>query len=102
MELTLDPLEWDSEDRQALRNFLNTRAGSRLLPKVAEELPQLMENGETNAILVRTGVVKGAQEAIKAILLLARPEPETPKETPAYPSLTDDANWNDGSKIEIQ
>lgn len=102
MELTLDALEWDSEDRQALRNFLNSRAGSRLLPKVAEELPQLMDSGDTNAILIRTGVVKGAQEAIKAILLLARPEPETPQETPAYPSLTDDAKWDDGSKIQTQ
>lgn len=100
MELTIDPLEWDSEDRQALREFLNSRAGSRLLPKVAEELPQLMDSGDTNAILIRTGVVKGAQEAIKAILMLARHEPEPPQETPAYPSLTDDEKWNDGNKIK--
>lgn len=101
MEITLDPLPWDSEDIQILRSFLETRTGSRLLPKIVEQVPTLLAKGDTNEVLIRSGLVLGSQSAIRTLLSLARPEPNSPEqESNHYPALTDDAQWNDGQKIK--
>lgn len=100
MEITNQPLEWDSEDVQAFSHFLGTRTGSRLLPKVAEMVPALLHKGDVNEILIRSGVVLGAQEMMRNILALAVPEVAPVPENPIYPSLDDDKSWNDGKKIQ--
>ena len=93
MEIVNDGLEFDSEDQALLRQFLGSRAGQRLLPKLLEHAPQLLSGGGINEILIRTGEVRGWQEAAKHLLLLAYP-PALPKpETPAYPALDDDDAW---------
>jgi hypothetical protein len=100
MEITPDALEWDSDDAANLRSFLKTRSGSRLLPKVAEGFPTLMAGGEINAVLIRSGEVRGMQDVIKSILSLAYPPVEL-KQATNYPDLTNDEAWQDGNKIEI-
>ncbi len=101
MEIQESPLPWDSEDRRILAEFFKSDTGLRLLPKLAEQIPPLLDGGETNAILIRNGVVKGVQLTMQEFLALARSEPKAPQpETAAYPPLTDDAQWNDGAKIE--
>lgn len=100
MEITLDEISWHSDDRLALSNFLSGPTGSKLLPKLAELAPALLAEGETNKVLIRAGTLLGTQDIIKNILALARPEPTVPQGVEAYPNLTDDAQWEDGKKIQ--
>lgn len=100
MQIADDGLEFDSIDKFAWKTFLATRAGLRLIPKVAESLPALLRKGETNDILIRSGEVTGFQLALQALLALAQPPPkEAPPERVAYPALDDDAQWNDGQSL---
>lgn len=99
MEITLDELEWHSDDRLALANFLSTPTGSKFLPKLAEMAPQLLKSGDTNAILIRAGEVANVQEFIRNVLTLARPEPAVPQTVDALPDLMDDSKW-EGEKLK--
>lgn len=92
---------WSHVDAQNLDTFLNSDTGRKLLPKVAESAPQLLESGDTNAILIRNGKFKGFQEALNEIFYLAHPVAD-PEGKPAghWPDLTDDKAWNDGQKID--
>jgi len=99
MEITNSALEWDSDDSTLLRQFLETRAGTRLLPKVAEQAPTLITEGDTNKILCRTGMVAGVGEAIRIILALAHPVPDEVVAATDLPDLTDDTKWSDGNKL---
>lgn len=92
---------WDSEDRDALRTFLEeTRAGQKLAATLADRVPALLGSGDTNTIMIRMGEVRGAQEILKDFFTLAYP-PVTADaaEKSPYPSLTDDSAWEDGHKI---
>lgn len=101
MEVTNASLEWDSEDTALWSAFLKTRTGQRLLPKIAEEMPELLAGGDANAIFVRSGEVRGYQLVLRAMLMLATPQREiTLQTTDNYPSLTDDTKWDDGVKLE--
>lgn len=100
MQIADDGLEFDSIDKFAWKTFLATRAGLRLIPKVAEHAPQLLGAGDTNAILIKSGELRGFQLAIQSLLALAQPPPkEAPPERIAYPALDDDAQWNDGQSL---
>lgn len=101
MEIT-SLVEWDeSEDREILFQFLRTKTGQRLLPKVADSVPPLLGSGDTNAILIRNGEVLGFQKAIRTLLelSLAAPKPEETQPSGAYARLEDDAAWADGKSI---
>lgn len=100
MQVTNDQLDWDSEDVISWRQFLGTRAGSRLIPKLLEHIPALLPSGDTNAILIRNGEVRGWTEAGRTLLALAVPAPEMKQVESPYPDLTDDSQWNDGQKIQ--
>ncbi len=102
MEITSSPLEWDeAEDREVLAQFLRTRTGQRLIPKIAESCPALLGGGDTNPILIRSGELRGFQLALKTILELSVgvPTPEAPKTPGQYAALDDDAAWGDGQKL---
>lgn len=100
MEITNDHLEWTSEDVDQWRSFLLTRCGSRLIPKLAEHAPLLLEKGDTNEICIRNGKVVGFQESIRTLLSLAVIQPSAPITESAYPPLDDDGKWNDGAKSQ--
>jgi len=91
---------WSSEDTQLLRQFFETRAGAKLLPRLAEAAPTLFESGDTNKLLTRAGMLLGFQMALRELQILAYPPPEPKKETTDYPHLADDESWNDGQKLE--
>lgn len=95
-----EELPWNSEDTTAWRNFLDTRAGSRLVPKLLETLPQLLAGGAVNEILIRAGETRGFSAAARTLLSLAYPEPVTvaPTASAGYPDLENDEIWNDGQK----
>jgi len=99
MEITNQSLDWDSEDLVLWRQFLQSRAGTRLIPKVADSAPQLMHKGDTNEILIANGKLLGFQMAIAAFLALAFPPPVEKETSSAYPALDDDDAWNDGQSV---
>lgn len=99
MQVT-NELEFDANDRQAWKNFLGTRAGLRLIPKSLENAPVLLGSGDTNAILIKSGELRGFQLAIQSLLSLAEPPaPPAPPERTAYPPLDADDQWNDGQSL---
>jgi hypothetical protein len=98
MEITNAALEWTSEDVLQWRNFLATTAGSRLLPKLVESAPALLQEGDVNSILIRNGKVLGFQESVRTLLSLAVIQPDPPQMESAYPDVTDDSKWPDGQK----
>jgi|SRR6267142_263861 len=98
MEITNSALEWTSEDVDLWRGFLASRTGSRLLPKLAELSPVLLEEGDTNKICLRAGKVLGFQSAIRELLALAIIQPAPVQAESAYPSPEDDSAWKDGEK----
>jgi hypothetical protein len=100
MDITPDALDWDSNDTINLRNFLKTQTGTRLLPKIAEGFPLLLASGESNAILIRSGEVRGMQDVLKSILALAYPPAEVKQSNDNYPDLTNDEAWKDGNNIK--
>lgn len=100
MDITSEALEWDSNDTVNFRNFLKTSTGSRFIPKLAEGLPLLLPGGEMNAILIRSGELRGSQELIKTILALAYPPAEIKQNETGYHDLTDDQAWQDGQTIQ--
>lgn len=98
--ITRDELPWFTEDEVNWNNFLRTEAGARLLPKLMEHAPVLLAQGDTNAILIRTGEFRGFQEAVKVLLSLTHSPPAPPKPHSALPPLEDDTAWNDGQKLD--
>lgn len=100
MEVTNQTLAWDSNDEVVFRTFLLTETGKRLVPKVFESAPVLLDSGDTNSILIRTGTLLGFQLAIRSLLDLAYmpPAPVTP--TSEYPDLLDNAAWQKYPGIE--
>lgn len=100
MELSNSPLEFDSEDSALFREFLKTRSGERLIPKLLESIPTLLASGDVNAILIRSGEVRGFQEAARTLLALAYPGPTPVKPANEWPSLEDDLAWADGQKTQ--
>lgn len=98
--ITNDSLDWDSEDVANLHAWLSTKTGARFLPKVLEATPELLSSGETNDILIRNGEVRGCQMIARTILSLTVIPPAPVQEDSAYPSLEDDAKWNDGQKLQ--
>ncbi len=101
MEIIAGPLDWTSVDEENLSKFLQTETGKRFIPKLADQVPPILEVGETNALLVRCGKVRGYQDALQNILALAysQERPKTDNAASAYPALDDDAAWNDGKKL---
>lgn len=98
MEIVTD-LEWDSIDEANWRTFLATKTGSRLIPKLLEFTPPLLERGHVNQILIASGKVIGFSIAARELLALSQPKPAPTKDPSEYPALNDDAAWNDGQKL---
>lgn len=95
MEITAQPLDWTSNDEEQLAKFLSTPTGQRFIPKLLEVTPPLLERGHVNAILIRSGIVRGFQILASEILRLSTSQGSAKLEpvTPAYPSLDDPAHW---------
>lgn len=94
--ITNDTPDWDSDDSLALRAFLQTRAGERLLPRILSSAPALLASGDVNAILIRNGEFRGWQAVSRELLSLAFPSPEQPTtDHPSnYPPLEKDSAWD--------
>jgi hypothetical protein len=94
MEITALPSDWTSNDEEQLARFLSTPTGQRFLPKLLESTPPLLERGHVNAILIRSGIVRGFQILATEILRLAQASAKPVSEpAPSYPPLEDDSHW---------
>jgi hypothetical protein len=103
MEITTESLTWTSEDIAVFRQFLNTATGQKFVGKWIEVAPRLLLKGDTNAILIRNGEVAAWQEAARALIALANPEPPAPDQNVhnrTYPDPTDDSQWDDGKSTK--
>lgn len=100
MEVTTTPVEWDlQEDREIWAQFLKTRTGQRIIPKILENVPSLLTKGADNEIFIRSGEVRGWQASVTSLLSLAVVEPEDkPSSVSTHPDLLDDSQW-DGPKL---
>jgi hypothetical protein len=101
MEIVAGILDWTLVDEERWAKWLQTETGKRLLPRLAESTPMLLASGDVNAILIRSGEVRGFQAVLSQLLAMshATPEKQT-SNSQAYPPLEDDTAWNDGQKLE--
>lgn len=101
MTITDDALPWFTEDEQNWNAFLQTTTGQRLMPKLAQLAPVLLARGHVNAILIRSGEVRGVQSILQAMLDLTHspPQPKGQSISPNYPDPEDDTQWSDGEKL---
>lgn len=100
MEVTPDQLPWSSDDEATWSSFLQSNTGKRLIPKLAEQAPALLDGSDVNKTLVRNGELRGFQTALQSLITLSHSEPlPTNVETTNYPPLEDDSKWSDGEKL---
>jgi hypothetical protein len=101
MEIVAGPLDWTQIDEQRWSEFLNTETGKRVIPRMLESVPALLADGDVNAILIRSGEVRGWQECTRQLLAMSQAQPRpVESQSTAYPRLEDDAAWSDGQKLE--
>lgn len=99
MEIVNEQLPWSTEDESHWLAFLQTPTGGRLLPKLAEQAPQLLDGGHVNRVLIRSGELRGFQSAIQILLSLSHAPPRLDINNNNYPAPEDDRAWNDGQKL---
>jgi hypothetical protein len=98
LEITTDTLPWNSDDEARWNAFLLTDTGKRLLPKLAEKIPALLDGGEANRLLIRSGEVRGFQLAISSMLELTHSSPLPVNAVESYPPLDDDSHWTENKQ----
>lgn len=88
---------WDSTDASLLKAFLNSDVAKKAFAIVMELCPPLLDGGDVNKTLVRSGEVKGFSLALNSLFELVIKQPE-PVSTPiAYPDIDDDSQWEDST-----
>lgn len=88
--------EWNSDDAKNLRNFLGTQTGERLMVHLGQSVPELLGGGDVNAILIRSGEVKGGSALLVHFVSLTSQIPDsviTPKKD-NHPDLDDDSAFD--------
>lgn len=95
--------EWTSDDAINLRNFLGSKTGERLVVHLGEFVPELLGGGDVNAILIRSGEVKGASATLAHLVSLTVEVPDTlPERNPdKHPSLDDESAWDPKTNLPL-
>lgn len=89
---------WESSDATALRQFLESKTGQRALMHLSDQIPPLLDGSHVEKTLVASGVVKGWNDSLRALLSLTIEQPAPVKTPEAYPSLDDESAWEDNKK----
>lgn len=101
MEITNAQLAWSTDDEGRWDSFLQTETGKRLIPKLAESAPILLDGTDINKTLVRNGELRGFQLALRTLLDMTHAAPSEPQSiSNFYPLPEDDRQWTDGHKLE--
>jgi hypothetical protein len=95
---TKNETPWESADAATLRLFLESKTGQRALMHITALVPSLMDGADVNRTLVRSGEVKGWTNALSSLLNLTVEQPAPEKVPEAYPSLDDEAAWEEKNK----
>lgn len=90
-----EPLTWDSNDASLLKAFLNTDVAKKAFAIVMDSCPVLLDGGDVNKTLVRSGEVKGFSLALNTLFELVVKKPEITQSPTAYPDLDDESKWRD-------
>jgi len=94
---TTKPLEWDSTEAGILRTFLDSPTGQKILTLLHGRIPGLLDGGDVNKILIRSGQVAGAQMIFDSLvsLIVERPiELQSIQQTEEnYPDLDHPNAW---------
>lgn len=85
--------DFTPDDVSRWRAFLETPTGMRLLPKLVESAPALLDGKDVNQTLVRNGELRGFQLAVRELLNLTEIPQVLTTPTDAYPPLDDDTKW---------
>lgn len=98
---TLQALDWTSIEAAEWKSFLRSKTGEKFLQALALEEPELLDGGDVNRSLVRSGEVRQHKILIAVLLSLANEPVKYNDQTPSssYPPLDDDSKWNDGLKL---
>jgi len=100
MEILAKASDWAPFDAEQLSKFLDTDTGRRLFQKLGEGCPELLEAGETNAILIRCGMVRSYGKMLENLFTLAHAAAPQQPTTSEYPPLESDDRWQDGRKLD--
>jgi len=94
---------WDSDNTFQWRQFLTTtETGQRLLPRLVDGMPVLLDGADVNKTLVRNGEVRGWSDVVRELNLMAFPPPEPPTAPPdPYPDLDDPEKWDDSNNPKL-
>lgn len=89
-------MDWLASDEQNLAAFLETPTGQRFIPKLLEDAPMLLQKGDINELLIRSGLVLGYQQVAQTILMLAHPPAKMNQEATVsdLPPLDNDKFWD--------
>ena len=98
MDITPDAIPWTSDDEANWREFLHTKTGSKLIPKLLEATPGLLPGGGTNEVLIRSGEVRGINLIAREMLSLTHAKPVAPTHIENFPDLDDDSKWPEEKK----
>lgn len=93
VEVSPDEIPWSSDDEANWRAFLQTKTGSKLLPKLLEVTPALLSGGGANEIFIRSGEVRGVQIIAREMFALTHAKPLPSFMADAYPDLDDNSKW---------
>jgi hypothetical protein len=92
-------ITWDSADAKVLRDFLETPVGQKMVQYLHSQIPTLLDGGDVNKTLVRSGEVKGAQSLFDSFVNLVVESPaelQPPQKTiDSYPSLDIEEAWEE-------
>jgi hypothetical protein len=98
----LEQFNWTSVDAQDLKAFLQTSTGTKVLRALALEEPELLDKGDTNEILIRSGQTRQHKHITNFLFSLTgesfEHNSDDLQELNNYPSLEDDDQW-EGERI---
>lgn len=90
--------DWSSDDSIALRNFLASKTGKRLLSQLVALCPQPSPDDENpSTSFARSRSIAGYQRCMESFVSLSQPveEPaEEPQNGGDYRDLDDDSQWS--------
>lgn len=86
--------DWESPDVSALRDFLATATGKKLLPALAMQRPVLAGTSMESTAL-RAKLAEGFERCFSSLVQMAYPALAAEAQTvsPAYPPLEDEGFW---------
>lgn len=93
---------WSSDNVFQFRQFLTTtETGQRLLSRLMDGMPTLLDGADVNRTLVRNGEVRGWIDVVRELTAMAYPPPEPTVKSDPYPDLDDPEKWDDSNNPKL-